>query len=448
MPFSGNGDGLTWDTAYEITQPEHWFELENGFKYKFLNEINISGLPPSRMVGLQAEIDMQGYGVVGVDDIEFGSFLKDFAGILKNGYIEFNLTYTSGNIFMFSGGIDDAVGSGPIMNIDLRGHFESTTGYAGVFDVYRSNAIGHNIKISADIISAGTGNAFIFGSSNSRPDLKNIFVTGTLTANGTGVTQVYNDFFADFNGRVHNCFIDVTKNPNLTANRPSDGAIYAGFTTAQLQQLQTYTDPKYLTRYPLIDGTVSIAQGSQTVTGVNTIFTDSSPGDEIAIGPAGPNREIFTIDSIVSDTEMTVTDPASIAHTDEILSTDSFETISIANVGSYVNEDWVIDDGNAYPLLKWEVEIAASGVVTYGIGHPNEGQPVEGAKVFYLEADDDSLLNATVIEEQVTGADGKHQMTSTPTPGKVLAYVTHFKDDTGSGIDYYSSPIRIVNSTL
>jgi hypothetical protein len=122
----------------------------------------------------------------------------------------------------------------------------------------------------------------------------------------------------------------------------------------------------------------------------------------------------------------------------------SYVNWSIADISTYTNEAWAIDDGNAYPILAWSYSQLTSGIITYGDG-PNMGDPVEGANVVYLQIDDDSFANAIVLEQVVTGADGRHILTETVPDGKLVAFMSHKKETDGT---YFSTPPKILNRYL
>jgi len=122
----------------------------------------------------------------------------------------------------------------------------------------------------------------------------------------------------------------------------------------------------------------------------------------------------------------------------------SYVNWSIADINSYVDEEWAIDDGNAYPILAWSYSQLTSGIITYGDG-PSMGDPVEGANVVYLQIDDDSFANAIVLEQVVTGADGRHILTETVPDGKLVAFMSHKKETDGT---YFSTPPKIPNRYL
>ena len=98
--------------------------------------------------------------------------------------------------------------------------------------------------------------------------------------------------------------------------------------------------------------------------------------------------------------------------------------------------------------LKSEIESLynppSTGIITYGDG-PNMGDPVEGANVVYLQIDDDSFANAIVLQQVVTGANGRHTLTETVPAGKLVAFMSHKKETDGT---YFSTPPKIPNRYL
>ena len=121
------------------------------------------------------------------------------------------------------------------------------------------------------------------------------------------------------------------------------------------------------------------------------------------------------------------------------------QSFNIATVSGFDgSQDWVIDDGNAYPILASSYSPQSAGIITYGDG-PNMGDPVEGANVVYLQIDDDSFANAIVLEQVVTGANGRHTLTETVPAGKLVAFMSHKKETDGT---YFSTPPKILNTYL
>ena len=121
------------------------------------------------------------------------------------------------------------------------------------------------------------------------------------------------------------------------------------------------------------------------------------------------------------------------------------QSFNIATVSGFDgSQDWVIDDGNAYPILAWSYSQLTSGIITYGDG-PSMGDPVEGANVVYLQIDDDSFANAIVLQQVVTGANGLHTLTETVPAGKLVAFMSHKKETDGT---YFSTPPKIPNRYL
>lgn len=109
----------------------------------------------------------------------------------------------------------------------------------------------------------------------------------------------------------------------------------------------------------------------------------------------------------------------------------AFTTSEIEQIENYLNG-------------KWAVFNTVEGTITYGDG-PNIGQPINGMRVIYGYADDETGLNFTPLEEVVTGSDGKHALTQTIPDGKVPFYTGHYKSPEGK---YISIPLKIANSYL
>jgi hypothetical protein len=84
------------------------------------------------------------------------------------------------------------------------------------------------------------------------------------------------------------------------------------------------------------------------------------------------------------------------------------------------------------------------GVLTYGDGE-NQGDPIEGATVLYIQGDDATFANPVVLQRVVTGADGRHELTEAVPDGKIIGYVTHKEETNG---DTYSTPLKIPNEYL
>lgn len=112
----------------------------------------------------------------------------------------------------------------------------------------------------------------------------------------------------------------------------------------------------------------------------------------------------------------------------------------IATEANYSGETWILRP-SSYPELY---NALIAGTITYDSG-PSAGQPVDGARVFYFQADNLDLDNLQLVQQITTGADGKHAMTANIPVGKVGAWASHYRESDGTT---YGGRVRIPNSFL
>lgn len=117
-----------------------------------------------------------------------------------------------------------------------------------------------------------------------------------------------------------------------------------------MQLVLGYPANSYIT---LKRGTISGTSGGNVITGIGTMFTqDFSVGDPFVIG--GQLNIPYTIESIINDTTLTVTDPIITTFTDQFISATSIQSVGQASVAQpnyiimYVNDYDIIDSNNTY----------------------------------------------------------------------------------------------------
>lgn len=505
MPFSGLGSGTIGD-PFQITSLTQYNEIDEeptGSHYVFMNDIDASGQIVKALVGNNYIVDGNGHKFLNIETIErFGTPQKQlFEGTFKN--IELNFNWSAdfpdevapaGNFAI----LDQVKISGSISNTNASG---SVAGVADrIFDATKDILVtaylSAHVKVSAfssSVASSSTSKNMLFvgamtdlsgsaildgGVSSDLEDngssyfwdkdvAQTEFTEDQISGGKTTVqlqtlstyTNVYSETYAG------TCVVDGTTvsvypgigNPDFNFSVGDTVYIHGvAFEVASIIDSKTITvtsAPKSSIRtitgdeFGTGDGSTTSFSVSENALqpGTITIYEDGVATTAYSITEANGNLSFDTAPAngvvLTADYDYSLQYVIS-QGTGTYKLQEAFDIADKSSASG--NEIWVIDDGNAYPELQVLIPPPAiEGTILYDSG-PNAGNPVNGARVIYMYADNEDLENLTILEEVVTGANGTHALTETIPPGKVPVWTAHFRDESAG--KYFTLPIRIANS--
>jgi hypothetical protein len=363
----------TYDSAIEVK----YFKVVNSFSY--------NGTPDR--ITFYGDLDLNGKEIDEITGFEFSYWINEHEGRIHGGKLTANVTTNNGGNEAFVKSVNDA---GVLENMEFGGLITcSGDGDASIIKVLSGDGV-RNCIFSADLQTVDGTSAPILRSN--LDELVNCISTGTYSASGVGEVSGLSN--AD-NLNMSNCFYDATKNPTVAA-----GERGVGKTTAELQDINTYTDFKTIGLGRDLAGTVSATNGSQILIGSGTSFNNHTVGETITVRK-GPSAIVKTINTITNDTELTVTSEFNETFSGEIYYDFPNGVYDMADIASYTDEEWVIDDGNAYPILAWSYTppTLQSGIITLS------GNPIADSVVAIMRATNPFDATTHEVVEFVT-ADG------------------------------------------
>jgi hypothetical protein len=381
-----NGDGQSFETAYEITSLAELrlisgSENENNpnLHFKLVNDI---GSPEQFQDGGEFWNGGDGWRRMLADSFtgylwgngfkirnvmisnpgssQYGLF-GQWAGKARDIWMtDVDMSFDGSNVGGFAGRflenaeVDGFIISGSITNTDLH-----TAGLVGYISSGQPNIIIRNCKILADIHGEGTYVAGVCSRSLDGTTLIDKCVTiGNITGDGDVNRTAAIAGRMVSSSQVTNSFFDSAVN----SQGENSGA--TGVSEAALKDILTYTD----------DATEGLDVGGE----YDMVLLSAHNGEK------EPNL-------------------------------------------------WGIDDGEDYPKLWFEIEAPTSPSGTITVEGIEGEEPVEGAHVIILEADDEDFTNVTLVTVLTSGADGTYTLPELDfNEEKVYFIAVHYKDEFGN----------------